>query len=92
MPGIRHHLVLPLAAISLCLTTCGSDPTGRCLFNHMVGEMTIDPETIPASRMPEAEVMVQVHLVADGCKKPLEGATIEIYSSHYYGGEQTESR
>jgi hypothetical protein len=79
--GTRHNLVLLIAVISLCIGACGSDPTGHCIFNHMVGEMEFNPEGIPFATGMGIEVHVRVFLIGDGCKKPLEGAKVEIFSS-----------
>lgn len=71
---------LLLFVVSL-VSGCHSDPSGTCIFSHMAGEIEVYPEEVPATGNLESEVTVWVYLVGEGCRKPLEGAAVEVFSS-----------
>lgn len=74
----------------LLATACDSDPEQRCIFNHMVGEMQIEPRSTSVTGTLKARIDIRVYLIGDGCKEPLEGATVEFFSSRNTPGETVD--
>jgi hypothetical protein len=71
----KSHYALLIAFIAMQNAACDSDPTGHCIFNHMVGEMEIE------LRITDVKVSIQVYLIGEGRSRPLEGSEIEVFSS-----------
>lgn len=79
------RFVLVLSAILLC-SGCGYDSDDSYLYNHMIGEMQIDPDWVFASGSLEAEVQVWVYLTDGDHQEPLSDIDIEIVSLRNHGG------
>jgi len=86
--GIIATILTPLVLLVCSVYGCSSD--NAYPFNHMIGEMYLDPSQVWVSGSLEAEVIVHVYLTGDEGRMPLEGSSVEIFSSRNTGEEASD--
>ena len=90
-PIFRHICISILLGFLLSSWFSACDLAGSYHDVLLTGEITVDPETFPATGNLEAEIGVWVFDVGSSHREPVQGVVIEIFSSRNAGDSQIDT-